>query len=165
MLKKVDIEYLRSSFFGIEDALVSTSGTVIGISIGDQNPKVIILAGIVVVMVEAISMAVGQFLTDETIHEAEPKNTPKDNPIVSAVIMFFSYFLAGVIPVLPFMFTDVSAARVISFLTALAGLFTLGVIKAKIVHVSAIRSGLKPLLLGGVAAGVGAVVGLFFKLS
>lgn len=165
MLRKANIEYLRSSFFGVEDALVSTSGTVIGISIGYQDPKVILLAGVVVVMVEAISMAIGQFLTDETIHEAEPKNTPKDSPLISAVIMFFSYLLAGLIPVLPFMFTSFGTARIVSFLAALIGLFALGAIKAQIVHVSLLRSGVKSLLLGGVAAAVGAIVGLFFKLT
>lgn len=165
MLKKVNIEYLRSGFFGVEDALVSTSGAVIGISIGDQNAKVVLLAGVVVVTVEAISMAIGQFLTDETIHEAEPKNTPKDNPIISAAIMFFSYLVAGLVPILPFIFTTVSSARIISFLAALVGLFALGAIKARIVNVSILKSGLKSLLLGGVAATVGAIVGLTFKLS
>lgn len=165
MLKKVNIEYLRSGFFGVEDALVSTSGAVIGISIGDQNTKVVLLAGLVVVTVEAISMAIGQFLTDETIHEAESKNTPKDNPVISATIMFFSYLIAGLVPILPFVFTTVGSARIISFLAALVGLFALGAIKAKIVNVSIVKSGLKSLLLGGVAATVGAVVGLTFKLN
>ncbi len=160
---RINLEYLRSSFFGIEDALISTTGAVIGISTGDKNPHVILLAGVVMVTVEAISMGIGQFLTDETIQEASKKPLASDNPLLSGAIMFASYFTAGFVPVLPFFFLEVSQARIASLIAALFGLFLLGYFKAKIVQIPPLNSALKLLLLGGAATFAGVVVGFLLK--
>ena len=53
--KRIDSDYVRSSFFGIEDSLVSTTGLIAGVAVGSQNAKYVILAGLVGIAVEAVS--------------------------------------------------------------------------------------------------------------
>lgn len=57
---------LRELIFGLEDGIVSTSGAVIGIAAGTGNHKVVILSGIVVIVVEALSMAAGTYLSSKS---------------------------------------------------------------------------------------------------
>ena len=56
---KVQKEYLQSAMFGFNDALVSTTGVIVGISTGTGNKQVVILAGVVTILVEALSMGSG----------------------------------------------------------------------------------------------------------
>lgn len=160
---KLKDEYLRSSLFGFEDALVSTTGMVVGISFGTANPKFILLAAFVTVAVEAVSMAAGEFLSDEAVHELD-KKTPKDNTFLSAVVMFTSYGVGGLIPVVPVIFLPHTQAIVGSIVAASVGLFILGFIKGKIVKVDKIRSAFEMLVVGGIAAAIGIVVGLILKI-
>jgi hypothetical protein len=38
----LDRDYVRSSFFGIEDSLVSTTGLIAGVAVGTQDAKFVI---------------------------------------------------------------------------------------------------------------------------
>lgn len=160
---KIKDEYLRSSLFGFEDALVSTTGMVVGISIGTTNLKFILLAAFVTIAVEAVSMGAGEFLSDEAVHELDKKQI-KDNALISATAMFVSYTIGGLIPVLPIIFLPHYQGIFGSIITAFIGLFILGFIKGKIVHINKIRSALEMLTIGGVAAIIGIVVGLILKI-
>lgn len=158
-------EYLRSIMFGIEDSLVSTTGILAGISIGSDEKKIIILGGVVAITIEAVSMGIGEYLSDEGVEELEKLKRHKDNPILSGLLMFASYFIAGVIPLAPFiLLNSISLALTVSVISALISLFLLGFVKGKIVKVSPLRSGLKILLLGGLATILGLIVGIVFKI-
>ena len=61
-LKEKFSDSIRDIVFGLEDGIVSTLGVVIGIAEGSQNSKIVILSGIVVVLVESLSMAAGSYL-------------------------------------------------------------------------------------------------------
>ncbi len=60
---------IRDVIFGLEDGLVSTLGVVIGIAEGSRSSYVVILSGIVVVFVEALSMAAGTYLSAKSHKE------------------------------------------------------------------------------------------------
>ena len=49
-MKKVQKEYLQSAMFGFNDALVSTTGVIVGISTGTGNKQVVVLAGVVTIL-------------------------------------------------------------------------------------------------------------------
>jgi vacuolar iron transporter family protein len=159
---KIKDEYLRSSLFGFEDALVSTTGMIVGISTGTNNLKFILLAAFVTIAVEAVSMAAGEFLSDEAVHELDKKS--KDNTLTSALIMFLSYTCGGIIPVIPVMLLPIQTGILGSVIAAFTGLFVLGYIKGKVVKVSGLKSALEMLFIGGVAAVIGIVVGLILKI-
>jgi len=57
---------IRELVFGLEDGIVSTTGAVIGIAAGTGNQKVVILSGLVIVVVEALSMAAGTYLSSKS---------------------------------------------------------------------------------------------------
>lgn len=57
---------LREIVFGMEDGIVSTAGAVIGIAAGTRDARVVIFAGIILIVVEALSMAAGSFLSEKS---------------------------------------------------------------------------------------------------
>ena len=57
---------MRELVFGMEDGMVSTFGAITGIAGAIQDHFVIVLAGLVVVGVESISMAVGSYLSTKS---------------------------------------------------------------------------------------------------
>jgi VIT1/CCC1 family predicted Fe2+/Mn2+ transporter len=155
-------DYLRSSIFGVEDALVSTTGLVIGMSVGIKDPSIILLAGFVGVSVEALSMAAGEYLSDKAVQELQ--KTKKGTAVKNSLIMFISYFLAGIIPIMPFMLFEQPISQWASLLFALVGLGVLGYSKAKIVKISIKRSIIEMVVVGGLATLLGIAVGIIFKV-
>jgi predicted membrane protein (TIGR00267 family) len=63
------IRYIRQLVFGFEDALVSTLGAVTGIAGGSQDNFVVVLAGMVIIFVESLSMGVGAYLSSKSENE------------------------------------------------------------------------------------------------
>lgn len=156
-------DYVRSVLFGFEDSLVSTTGVIVGVSAGSRDPKVILLAASVTIIVEALSMGAGQFLSERTVHQIDKQHL--DNPIAGAVLMFVSYFLAGLIPLLPIIIISFPTSIYVGVTSALTGLFVLGYIKGKIVQVSPLRSGLEILTIGGAATVLGLLAGWLFRTT
>lgn len=60
---------MRELVFGLEDGLVSTMGVVVGVAAGTAEKKVVILTGLVLIVVEALSMAAGSFLSSKSHRE------------------------------------------------------------------------------------------------
>lgn len=157
-------DYLRSVMFGLQDGLVSTTGVVVGISAGIPDKAVIILASFVAVSVEASSMAAGQYSAEKAVHQIDKTGRHRDNLITGASLMFFSYLIAGLIPISPFLIFPPGTARVISIAIALLSLFIIGYFKGKIVGQKALRSALEMFIIGGLATVVGLVVGYLLRV-
>ncbi|MBI2597130.1 VIT1/CCC1 transporter family protein [Candidatus Daviesbacteria bacterium] len=157
-------DYLRSIMFGLQDALVSITGVVVGISAGVSNQAIIILASFVAVSVEASSMAAGQYTSEKAVHQMDKTGRHTDALIIGALLMFFSYLGAGLIPIIPFLIFPADSARVISITAALAGLFVVGYLKGKIVKDGALRSAIEIFIIGGLATVIGLAVGNLLKV-
>ncbi|KPJ85468.1 hypothetical protein AMJ57_02960 [Parcubacteria bacterium SG8_24] len=210
---------IREMVFGLEDGIVSTTGAIIGIAAGSQDNRIVILSGMVIVVVEALSMAAGSFLSskshrqllerkiEEERQEIEEKPLEEiaelramyrdrgfsqdevelivrrvirdknlwleemitkelqiglgqlEHPRSAALMMWLSYTVGGIIPILPFVFLGVGSASVTAFVIGLVSLFLLGVWKAKITATSRWRSGLEMLVVAGAAGTIGFLVG------
>lgn len=61
--------YIREIVFGFEDSLVSTLGVVVGVAIGSQSQFMVLLTGTVLVVVEALAMASGSYLSSKSAQE------------------------------------------------------------------------------------------------
>jgi len=157
-MRKVQKEYLQSAMFGFNDALVSTTGVIVGVSTGTSNKDVVILAGVVTILVEALSMGAGQYSSSKSAHQLDKTDAFKV-PLISGVIMFVSYFMAGLVPLLPILLFPMEYSRDVAIVAALIGLFILGYLKGKVVKVSPTKSALEILIIGGIATAVGIVVG------
>ena len=94
MFKKAPfVSYFRNFIFGVEDSLVSTVGLLSGVAIAGVAKETIFLTGIVLIFVEAFSMAAGSFLSESTAEEYESgSNKVERSSFISGAVMFFSYY-------------------------------------------------------------------------
>lgn len=63
------LSVIREVVFGIEDGMISTLGVLIGIAVGTNNRSIVILSGLVVIIVESISMGVGSYLSAKSVKD------------------------------------------------------------------------------------------------
>ena len=156
--------YLRNIVFGISDSLVSTVGLLAGIDVAGTSRQAIILTGIIYAFVEAFSMAVGSFLSEQSAEEYEAKGeAPETGPFTAGTVMFITFILASFIPIIPYVIFGLAVALWCSIGFSLLALFAVGMVSAKIVKVKMWRHALKMMLLGGAAIVIGVIVGKFEK--
>lgn len=164
--KRLELERknrFRNFIFGVEDSLVSTVGLLSGIAAAATPRPTIITSGIVLIFVEAFSMGVGSYLSEETAEESTNRRFSRGSVFKSSLVMFFSYFLAGFIPLTPYVLLGPSA-ELISITVTLAALALLGAVSAYQFAGSILRKSLEMLLLGGLAALIGIGVGSVFRV-
>ncbi len=163
-MEKLQKEYLQSAMFGFNDALVSTTGVIVGISTGTGNKKVVILAGVVTILVEALSMGSGQYLSSKSAHQLDGTDSFRI-PLISGLVMFAAYFLAGLVPLMAIILSPMSYARNAAIVAALSCLLVLGYVKGEIVKVSPIRSAVEVFVIGGITTGIGIIAGKIFAIK
>lgn len=159
-LNKNFVLYVRNFIFGVEDSLVSTAGLVSGIAAAGISRSTIVLTGVVLIFVEAFSMAVGSFLSEHSVEDyTHNTGVYSRHSIVGGLIMFFSYFVSGFIPLFSYVFVGNEYSFSVSIIASLTALFLLGVISAKLFKTNIWHHGLEMLLIGGAAVGIGITVG------
>ena len=158
--------FIKNFIFGVEDSLVSSSGLLSGIAAAQVPRHTIVLTGIILIFVEAFSMGIGSFLSEQSAQEFT-KGTEKISSvnIKSAIVMFLSYFLAGFIPLFPYALFSTPQSFYLSVSMSLAALFFLGFLSAKYFsHKDQIRHALYMFLIGGGAIIIGVVVGKILQI-
>ncbi|KKW20048.1 MAG: hypothetical protein UY63_C0002G0007 [Parcubacteria group bacterium GW2011_GWA2_51_10] len=154
------ISYFRNFIFGVEDSLVSTVGLLSGIAIANVPEKTIFLTGVVLIFVEAFSMAAGSFLSEASAEGyATGADAPTRSNFISGSIMFVSYLFSGFIPLFPYLLWPVATALSFSIIFSVAALFILGIVGARIAHTSLMKSGLRMATIGGIAIAFGLLAG------
>ena len=157
--------FIRNFIFGVEDSLVSTVGLVSGVAVAGVDKTTILLTGLVLIVVEALSMGVGSLLSESSTQELVfRKRSSLRLPVVGGLIMFVSYFVAGFIPLAPYALLDVAHAFPLSIAMSVLTLFLLGYVSARVLKGKPLRSGLRMLVLGGLAIGAGALIGHWLRV-
>jgi len=160
LLKFSSVSYFRNFIFGVEDSLVSTVGLLSGVAVAEASKEIILITGVILILVEAFSMAAGSFLSE---YSAEGYTSQAEKPskrdVNAGIIMFFSYFVAGFIPLAPYTFWSVDAALKVSVMLSVAALFLLGLVGAKISGTNIYKNGLRMVFVGGIAIAVGMAAG------
>ena len=157
-------DYLRSLMFGLQDGIVSTTGVVVGISTGISDKQIIVLAALVAVMVEASSMAAGQYSSEKAVHQMDKTGKHTDNLYIGALIMFIAYLIGGSFSVIPILIFDQPLAKILAIISAFIGLFIIGYLKGHLVDHKPIRSAIELFIIGSIATTVGVVIGYLFKV-
>lgn len=210
---------IREVVFGMEDGMVSTLGAITGIAIGSQDQYTIVLAGVIIVAVESISMSIGSYISNRSENEIDqrkieeekeeiadfpvqekkellqlfirdgwPNNLAKEMSETAAkepnlmltemtyrellikpgtptdafrkgFLMFISYTIGGMLPLLSYLILPIKVAMPISVGITLIGLFGLGAATTKYSKVSWLKAGGRVLLLGIIALVIGYVIG------
>lgn len=111
-------------------------------------------------------MAVGSFLSEDSAQEYVAKSEVSDRtPIFGSLIMFWSFVVAGFIPIFPYLISEGTSALYGSILLSLTFLFILGIINGKLSRVKPWRRAIRMAFLGGLAIGIGLLVSQFFKIN
>ncbi len=147
----------RNIIFGSEDSLVSTLGVLFGVASANVEKQTIILTGLIVIAVEALSMGAGSFLSETSANEYDESSTDNSNPVTDGVLMFISYFVSGFIPLFPYVVFEVHVAMVVSIMSSLATLFILGFIPKK-----SLTGGFRMATIAGIAILIGFVIAKVF---
>ena len=150
--------FLRNLVFGVEDGLVSTVGLLSGIAIAGVDRETIFLTGVVLIFVEAFSMAAGSFLSEASVEEMGGGVDDTRGSLAAGLVMFISYFTAGLVPLLPYLFFDVTSAFGLSVVCSVIALFLLGYWSGR-GTAAAWRKSLRMGSIGGLAILVGALAG------
>ena len=170
-LKKNIIGSVREIIFGLEDSLVSTMGAITGIAIGTQDRAIVVISGLVILAVEATSMAAGSFLSTETSELANNKlsKTVSQKSIKAAGVMFVSYILGGLIPLLPYLFLKPSLAVLPSIFFSVVALTGVGLWAGRITGRAQWKVAVEMVIISITAAIVGYAVGWiashYFEIS
>lgn len=156
------LSYMRNFIFGAEDSLVSTVGLLAGIAASGTGEREIIVAGFVLITVEAFSMGIGSYLSERSLTDSETKAGERKT-VIGALIMLLSYTLAGLIPLSPYLFLPTQAAPGISIGTTLTSLFLLGIVSARALKTNVLKNAFRLLFFGGIASLLGIAVGIALK--
>lgn len=152
---------VRPIVFGAEDALISTLGVVTGITGGSSSSRSVLLAGVILVLVEALSMAAGEMISTQAEQRVDGYMDAV-RAYLNSLSMGIAYVLAGLVPILPYAFFKTGLALPVSVIATLIGVFLLGMWKESLVYKtrrSPIWSGLELALISACIALVGYVVG------
>ncbi len=162
--KTLSPDIIRSFIFGVEDSLVSTVGLVSGIAIANSSWEFVVITGIILIFVEAFSMAVGMLVSDNSAREAGiHKGVSLFRSVPSAIVMFISYLLSGFVVISPYVFMSFENAFVASIILSVVCLFFLGLASGKLTRIHPVKKGVLMALVGGAAIALGAIVGLLIQ--
>jgi len=131
---------------------------------GGVSRDVIVLSGVVLILVEAFSMATGSFLTESSVREFNKQTKEARGPLLGGVVMFVSYALSGLFPLAPYIFINGSSALYVSVCVSLGALFVLGGVSGSLSGGNIIGRGVRMLIIGGAAVLVGVAAGVVLKI-
>lgn len=157
-------ELLKDIVYAANDGIVTTFAIVAGVQGGGLAVAVVVILGFANLFADGFSMAISNYLGTESekeFLEAEHfKEAKYEKPVRNSVVTFFSFVIAGFLPLTPFInaWSGPNSFRY-SLAFALLFLFALGALRSIYTKRGWFLSGLKMLLLGGIAAGIAYLVG------
>jgi len=158
--------YLRDFVFASNDGIITTFAVVAGSQGAELSASVVIILGVSNLLADGISMAAGNYLSLESEaafkenHNA--KFTLKMNLFKHALVTFVSFAIAGLVPLLPFIFRSPNNF-VFSLAMVVIALLGLGVIRSVAVKKNFVTGVAETVLVGGVAAILAFTVGRFLE--
>lgn len=156
--------YLRNFVFGVEDSIVSTVGFLSGIATSSIQRHELLIAGGVLIFVEAFSMGTGSYLSEQSSLEARyGSNARFMRSFWGGIVMFLSYLITGFLVLLPYVISFGGQSVLISVLFSLFLLFLLGIISARMTGLPILWRGFRMMVIGGIAVILGILVARFLE--
>jgi len=160
-------KYIKDIVYGANDGMVTTFAVVAGVVGAHLSTTVILIVGFANLLADGFSMAASDYLGTKSECEAKEGNVTECDPKHlwrSAWFTFLSFALAGLVPLVPFLFGIPSGlALTVSAMFTGVGLFIVGALRSHYTKKGFVASGLEVLIVGGVAAVIAYLVGLFIK--
>ncbi len=112
-------------------------------------------------MSEEASKKEDLILKEMVLHELKIGDDGESISIKGGFYMFFAYIIGGIIPLLSYLILPIKNAVPISIIVTLIGLFLLGISTTKFTKQPILKSGMRVLIMGGIALAVGLLAGIF----
>ncbi len=153
--------YIKDVIYGANDGIVTTFAIVAGSVGAGLSAKVVLILGFASLLADGFSMGTGNYLGSRSEKEVAEIGGEKyaKSVVIPAVFTFFSFVIAGSIPLLPFALGADGSFALAAAMTALA-LFLVGAFFGQLVlHRHWFTWGLEMLFVGGAAAGIAYGIG------
>jgi VIT1/CCC1 family predicted Fe2+/Mn2+ transporter len=148
--------YVRELVYGSNDGIITTFAVVAGVAGGNLPPAVVLICGAANLVADGLSMAVGNYVSiraHESVLEAQGLPEEEASPVRHGLATFASFVLAGALPLLPYLVSDLPGDRFTwSIAATLIALFAVGALRSLIAGVRWWAAGLEMSVLGGVVA-------------
>ncbi|KKQ40750.1 MAG: hypothetical protein US60_C0054G0009 [Microgenomates group bacterium GW2011_GWC1_37_8] len=159
--------YLADAVFAASDGMVTTFAIVAGSAGASLGASIVLILGFANLFADGFSMAAGNYLgvkSEIEYEEVKRKETDHEgSPIKHGLVTFVSFNIAGLIPLLPFLF-KIGSSFVASTVFVGFSLFAVGFLRSIYTRKNVIKSGTEMFAVGGLAAFVAFVVGYLIDL-
>jgi len=174
---------LREVLMGAQDNLTNVLAVVLGVAIGAGRSDLVALAGLAAGVAEAISMG-GVLYTSTRAEldldarvraEAEgaglaaapvpAEGRRRLSPIQAGIVCFAAAMVAGLVPLIPFVFLPFQAAVVTCFVISIVALFGVGSWAGGVTGRGPWRDGVRLVLIAGTAALAAAIIGVVLRID
>lgn len=157
---------LRDLVYSANDGVVTTFAIVAGSQGASLSNAVILVLGFANLFADGFSMASGNYLGVKTEVDYKSSKGEVDNdegsPLLHGIVTFTGFQIAGIIPLLPFVFNFPGAFGV-STVFIIIVLLLVGAVRGWAVGKDVFRSAFEMLFVGGFAAVVAYVVGYLIE--
>lgn len=144
------------------DGIVTTFAVVAGSQGASLTSQVVLILGFANLFADAFSMAAGSYLGFKSELELEKGHKSEmlhhHRPLRHWFVTFFTFIIAGLVPLLPYVFNFSNQFKTSLVLVAVS-LFLVGLIRGRVTGKNMFKGGFEVLLVGGVAAVVAYMVG------
>lgn len=155
-------EYIGDIVYGANDGIITTFAVVAGVAGANLSPSIVIILGFANLLADGFSMATSNYLARKSEHEYKKTLSPVDEeiqPVKNALATFFSFVLAGAIPLLPYAFGFKGEIFTTAIIFTSVALFTVGSLRTLVTKIKWWVGGTEMLLVGALAATVAYVIG------
>lgn len=157
----------RNVVFGVQDGVVTTIGLISGLLLNtrkftNDHLRFVVLS----ILVSSVSMSIGSYQSERAAENFSPEGPQRMRMLYGALVMFISYFIAGMLVLIPYYLgpkrnDPPRKLLIFSVLISVTILFITGYVTASLseyAHVYA--NAFETALLGLIAVAVGYVSGL-----
>lgn len=159
-------DYIRDVVLSANDGIVTTFAVVAGSLGASLSPSVVVILGLANLFADGLSMSTGSYLGVKSEIEYEQSEGKKvklgTRPLKNGLVSFFSFGIAGFIPLISFVFKFKEPVLVSSVLVA-SSLFIVGIFRGMVSNKHVLRTAFENLLIGGASAVVAFYVGEMAK--
>ena len=161
--------YVVDIVYGANDGIITTFAVVAGVIGAGLSSDIVIIIGFASLVADGFSMATSDYLAQKSeravIDSVEGKRAHRHtDPYRSATITFLSFLIAGLIPLIPFLFIEsMENAFLYTIVATGAALFIVGALRTLLTKRNTLVSGIEMMIIGGIAAALAYFIGQFIS--
>ncbi|MEK7169043.1 MAG: VIT1/CCC1 transporter family protein [Patescibacteria group bacterium] len=159
-------DYVRDIVLSANDGVVTTFAVVAGSLGASLSPSIVVILGLANLFADGLSMSTGAYLGVKSEIEYEQKSGEKvklgNRPLLNGLVSFFSFGIAGFIPLMSYVFKFDNSFAVSAVLVAIT-LFIVGIFRGIVSAKNVVRTAFENLFIGGASAVIAFYVGELAK--